>query len=93
MVGAFRPRIADDVRQRVLSLLDAGMRASEVARQVGIGYTTVREIRDSQLAGKVDRHGFVQFRRAKKTYYCNSCKAWVMVIPCPACEARKTGRR
>lgn len=94
MVGAFRPRIADGVRQRALAMLAQGdISAVAIARELGIGEATVRHIRDEQYAGRVDSSGIVQFRRVKKRWYCESCEAWVMVVPCPACEARKAGRR
>lgn len=94
MVGAFKPRVAEDVRQRALAMLVAGeLPVLEIARRLGIHEATVRSIRDERFAGRVDSAGVIQFRRVKKRWYCDSCEAWVMVVPCPACEARKAGRR
>lgn len=94
MAGAFRPRIANEVRSRAMELLAAGeLPVMEIARRLGIHEATVRHIRDERFAGRVDSAGVIQFRRVKKRWYCESCEAWVMVVPCPACEARKAGRR
>lgn len=94
MVGAFRPRIADDIRRQALELLAEGeLPALEIARRLGIHEATVRAIRDERFAGRVDSAGVIQFRRVKKPWYCERCDAMVAVVPCPGCEARKVGRR